>query len=89
MPGRLGLCLVGVLPGLGWVCRACRGAKVVCPGKGVRRGRGLCPGRWDGFSPGGGAKNFFSKGPTRMYKEAVDPVWARLVDKAIFRPILW
>ena len=39
--------------------------------------------------PGGGAKNFFQKGPTRMYKEAVDPVSARLVDKAMFPAILW
>ena len=58
-----------------------QGLAAVCPG-GVLAGGG-----W--FFPGGGANNFFSKSPTRMYKEAVDPVSARLVDKAIFRAILW
>jgi len=52
----------------------------VCPG-GVLAGAGdFCPGR---------REKIFSKGPTRMYKEAVDPVSARLVDKAIFPAILW
>ena len=89
-----GLCRVGVLPEAG----------VGVPDGGEPPGRGLCRGRPAGAGggvPGGvlagtagvfsrsGAKNFFSKGPTRMYKEAVAPVWARLVDKAIFRAILW
>lgn len=92
--GGSGLCRVGVLPGAG----------VGVPDGGEPPGRGLCRGRPAGagggvpgrrpcrggwFFPGGGAKNFFQKGPTRMYKEAVDPVSARLVDKAIFRAILW
>ena len=61
----------------------------LCRGRPAGAGGGV-PGRFGGwFFPGGGAKNFFQKGPTRMYKEAVDPVSARLVDKAIFGPILW
>ena len=87
------LCRVGVLPEVG----------VGVPDGGEPPGRGLCRGRPAGagggvpggvlagadFFPGGGAKNFFQKGPTRMYKEAVDPVSARLVDKAMFPAILW
>jgi hypothetical protein len=52
----------------------------VCPG-GVLAGAG-------GFSRAA-AQKLFSKNPTRMYKEAVDPVSAKLVDKAIFGPIVW
>ena len=93
--GGSGLCRVGVLPGAG----------MGVPDGGAPPGRGAVPGQacrgwrrcaraaslpgggW--FFPGGGAKNFFHKGPTRMYKEAVDPVSARLVDKAMFPAILW
>lgn len=72
----------------------CRGGPAVArggvPGRRGAPGGGAVPGAaGGGFSPGGGAKNFFQKGPTRMYKEAVDPVWARLVDKAMFLAILW
>ena len=74
------------------------------PGWRTARGRGVCragPAGAGGGVPGGvlaGAggfpraaarKTFFQKGPARMYKEAVAPVWARLVDKAIFPAILW
>ena len=57
-----------------------QGLAAVCPG-GVLAGAG-------GFSRAAGQK-LFQKGPTRMYKEAVDLVSARLVDKAMFPAILW
>ena len=93
--GRLGVDCRDLIPLLG-VHPVCRGS---LPGFGAVPGRrppragvgvpGRRPCRGGCFFPGGGAKNYFQEGPTRMYKEAVDPVSARLVDKAIFRAILW
>ena len=92
MPGAAcrgsGLCRVGVLPG----------ARVGVPDGGAVPGQACrgwrrcaraaaLPGRV--FFPGRRHKKLFSKSPTRMYKEAVEPVSGRLVDKAIFGAILW
>jgi hypothetical protein len=64
----------------------------LCAGAGLQGLAAVCPGGVlagaVGFSRAA-AQKLFSKSPTRMYKEAVDPVSARLVDKAIFGPIVW
>ena len=83
MPGQpagvrgWGVCRTGVGLRVGAACRSWRrcARAVSLPGAG-------------GFSRAA-AQKLFSKSPTRMYKEAVDPVSARLVDKAIFGPIVW
>ena len=77
--------------------RPCRWGEGGVPGLGAEGvpggGSGGCAGAAS-FRGGGRArrrrgKTFFEKGPTRMYKEALAPGWARLVDKAIFPAILW
>ena len=87
MPGRRPARVRGGYAGRGVSLRA-----VVCAGAGLQVLAAVCPGGVlagaGGFSRAAG-KNFFEKGPTRMYKEALAPVWARLVDKAIFPAILW
>ena len=90
-----GLCRVGVLPEVGvgvpdggdlraGVCAGTglQGLAAVCPGGGLPRHTGrLFPGRKKVFP----AKIF----PHAMYKEARGAGLRKLVDKAIFSPIVW